>query len=64
LNDGLPAGATPLDGDELEVMIPTHLVNRGQLNEWKQQNIESALLWLKAQRHPRPLDKAWPRELH
>lgn len=45
-------------------MIPTHLVNRGQPNEWEQQNIESALLWLKAQRHPWPLDEAWPRELH
>ena len=28
LNDGLPDGATPLDGEELEGLLPTHLVNR------------------------------------
>ena len=44
LNEGLPAGATPLDGEELEGLLPTHLVNRSQLNEWEQQNIEAALL--------------------
>jgi hypothetical protein len=33
LNDDLPVGATPLDGEELERLLPTHLVNRGQLNE-------------------------------
>ena len=58
LNDGLPDGATPLDGEELEGLLPTHLVNRGQLNEWEQQNIEAALLWLSRQRRPRPLEEA------
>ncbi|MEA5414866.1 mobile mystery protein B [Synechococcus sp. BA-132 BA5] len=64
LNDGLPAGATPLDGEELEGLLPTHLVNRSQLNEWEQQNIEAALLWLSQQRRPRPLEEAWLRRLH
>lgn len=64
LNDGLPAGATPLDGGELEGLLPTHLVNRSQLNEWEQQNIESALLWLSRQRRPRPLEESWLRRLH
>jgi Fic-DOC domain mobile mystery protein B len=64
LNDGLPDGATPLDGEELEGLLPTHLVNRGQLNEWEQQNIEAALLWLSRQRRPRPLEEAWLRRLH
>jgi Fic-DOC domain mobile mystery protein B len=64
LNDGLPDGATPLDGEELEGLLPTHLLNRGQLNEWEQQNIEAALLWLSRQRRPRPLAEAWLRRLH
>ena len=64
LNDNLPAGATPLDGEELEGLLPTHLVNRSQLNEWEQQNIESALLWLSRQRRPRPLEESWLRRLH
>jgi Fic-DOC domain mobile mystery protein B len=64
LNDGLPLGATPLDGEELEGLVPTHLVSRGQLNEWEQRNIESALLWLNRQRRPRPLEEAWLRRLH
>ena len=50
LNDGLPAGATSLDGEELEGLLPSHLVSRSQLNEWEQQNIEAALLWLSRQR--------------
>ena len=56
LNDGLPAGATQLDGEELEGLLPSHLVSRSQLNEWEQQNIEAALLWLSRQRRPRPLE--------
>lgn len=64
LNDALPAGATPLDGDELEGLLPTHLVDRSQLNEWEQRNIESALLWLSRQRRPSPLQEAWLRRLH
>ena len=64
MNDDLPVGATPLDGKELEGLLPTHLVNRSQLNEWEQQNIEAALLWLSRQRRPRPLEEAWLRRLH
>ena len=64
LNDALPAGATPLDGEELEGLLSTHLVDRSQLNEWEQRNIESALLWLSRQRRPSPLQEAWLRRLH
>ena len=64
LNDGLPAGATSLDGEELEGLVPSHLVNRSQLNEWEQQNIEAALLWLSRQRRPQPLEESWLRRLH
>lgn len=41
-----PEGATPLDPDEIEGLIPTHVVNRDQLNELEQQNIAEAEIWL------------------
>jgi hypothetical protein len=34
-----PPDATPLDPDEAEGLIPSHIATRGQLNEWEQQNI-------------------------
>jgi len=64
LNEGLPAGATSLDGEELEGLLPSHLVSRSQLNEWEQQNIEAALFWLSRHRRPRTLEEAWLRRLH
>lgn len=39
-------GGTPLDPDEIEGLIPTHIVNRSQLDELEQENILSAQLWL------------------
>jgi len=41
-----PDGATPLDPDEIEGLIPTHIVNRDQLNELEQENITQARIWL------------------
>ena len=41
-----PDGATPLDLDEIEGLIPTHIVNRNQLNELEQENITQARIWL------------------
>lgn len=46
LNGPEPGGNTPLEPDELEGLIPTHLVNRGQLDEWEQTNILKAHEWV------------------
>jgi len=35
MNWDYPPGATPLDPDEAEGLIPKHIVNHGQLNEWE-----------------------------
>lgn len=35
-------GTTLLDPDEIEDLIPTHIVNRHQLNELEQENISQA----------------------
>jgi len=34
-----PPGATPLDPDEADGLIPSHIANHGQLYEWKMVNI-------------------------
>jgi len=34
-----PAGATPLDPDEAQGLVPRHISTQGQLNEWEQQNM-------------------------
>lgn len=45
--DDLPAGATPLDPDEAEGLIPDHVSTRGELNAWEQLNIEKGAEWLR-----------------
>jgi Fic-DOC domain mobile mystery protein B len=38
-------GATPLDPDEAVGIIPTHIVNHGQLNEWELTNVLNGERW-------------------
>lgn len=57
-------GATPLDPDEIEGLIPTHIVNRGQLNELEQENIIQAQLWLDSSRFSKVNDAVFLRNLH
>lgn len=59
-----PEGATPLDPDEIEGLIPSHIVNRGQLNELEQQNIADAELWLLSARFDAIHDESQLRKLH
>ncbi len=69
-----PEGATPLDPDETAGLIPSHITTQAQLNEWEQNNILEAELWV-AQRgwttelileqsfiqqlHKKMFDKTW-----
>ncbi|WP_308365488.1 MULTISPECIES: mobile mystery protein B [unclassified Microbulbifer] len=59
-------GATPLDPDEMEGLRFKHIVNRRQLDELEQKNIEEGLLWLGRIRRRGfdPLSEAFARELH
>jgi len=67
-----PAGATPLDPDEAQGLVPRHISTQGQLNEWEQQNILRAEEWVFSRRrgdvltvdfikrlHRRMFDKTW-----
>ena len=41
-----PSGAMPLDPDEMDGLIPSHITTQGQLNEWEQANILEAEKWI------------------
>jgi len=41
-----PTGATPLDPNEIDGLIPPHITTQGQLNEWEAANILRAQNWL------------------
>ena len=38
-------GATPLDPDESDGLIPSHITTMSELNEWEQANIVQAERW-------------------
>lgn len=58
-------GNTPLDEDEAEGLIPSHIASRADLNAWEQANIAAAVEWLARRRRAKPvLSEAFVRELH
>jgi Fic-DOC domain mobile mystery protein B len=40
-----PPGATPLDPDEAEGLIPDHITTQGQLNRWELRNVLAGETW-------------------
>ena len=40
-----PEGATPLDPDETEGLLLTHITTRGELDRWEQENIRQGYEW-------------------
>ena len=44
-----PDGATLIDPDEAEGLMPTHITTQNQLNEWEQSNILEAERWVSRQ---------------
>jgi Fic-DOC domain mobile mystery protein B len=59
-------GITPIDPDEIDGLIPTHIVTQAELNEWEQANIVDAQLWLN-NKQPKPdeiLDQLFIKRLH
>lgn len=57
-------GQTPIDADEAADLIPDHLANQGQLNQWEQQNIVDAITWLSSTSPRDTLSEAFCRALH
>lgn len=61
---GEPAGATPLDPDDIDGLKFAHVRTRGELDELEQVNIESGLLWLGRRRKTDILTARFVRDLH
>jgi Fic-DOC domain mobile mystery protein B len=62
-----PPGSTPLDPDEADALVPTHITTQGELNAWEQLNISRASAWVLSRRR-RPamtvLTASFASELH
>lgn len=61
--EGGPAGATPIDADEADQLLPSHIRTREELNLWEQENILRAAAWAQRARAP-ALDELTIRKLH
>lgn len=58
-----PPGATPLEPEEAQGLLPGHITLQRELNEWEQANIAVAAAWLRRSRLD-PLDLLAVRRLH
>lgn len=59
-----PAGATPLDPDEMEGLRIGHIATREELNRFEQDNINDALQWLGSRRKRDVLTEQFIKTLH
>ncbi len=59
-----PRGATPLAMEELELLIPQHINNRKDLDEWEANNIVKAMEWLYVKYHKKFLSIDFIKRLH
>jgi Fic-DOC domain mobile mystery protein B len=59
-----PEGATPIDPDETEGLLLTHITTRTELDRWEQDNIVEALTWLDRTKPTEILNEPFIRKLH
>ena len=59
-----PEGATPLDVNEIEGLIPTHITKRHELDRWEQENINEALAWIDHRKPKDILNERFIKSLH
>jgi len=59
-----PEGATPLDSDEIEGLLLTHITTRGELDRWEQDNIVRSLSWLARTKPNDIFTEKFIRDLH
>jgi Fic-DOC domain mobile mystery protein B len=59
-----PEGATPLDPNETEGLLLTHITTRAELDRWEQDNIVESLAWLDRRRPSDILNEPFVKELH
>ena len=59
-----PEGATPLDPNEIEGLLLTHITTRSELDRWEQDNINEALAWLEQRKPKDILNESFMKLLH
>lgn len=59
-----PAGATPLDPDEMDGLKIKHVTTRQELDRWEQDNINDAIQWLEKRRKTDILTELFIKTLH
>lgn len=59
-----PPGATALDADESQGLIPRHITTQAELNEWEQANLIEGTQWAFRQSRRDLLDEVFLRDLH
>ena len=57
-------GTTPIDPDETDGLLLTHITTRGELNRWEQDNIAEAMAWLDQAKPKEILNERFIRKLH
>lgn len=58
------AGATPLDPDEAQGLVPVHITTQADLNAWEQLNIAQGDRWAARQKNRSLLEEGFLRDLH
>lgn len=59
-----PPGATPLEPEELDDLIPNYITTRGELNELEHKNIQEAIRWIRNKKSFDVTDPGFIHELH
>lgn len=57
-------GATPIDPDEAEGLLLTHITTHGELNRWEQDNIVEAMVWIDKTKPTNILNEQFIKLLH
>ena len=55
---------TPSGSDEAQGLVPKHILNHGQLNEWEFQNVLKGERWAFDRKHKNTLEIQFIRQLH
>ncbi|MBW2174496.1 MAG: mobile mystery protein B [Deltaproteobacteria bacterium] len=59
-----PEGATPIDLDEEEGLLLTHITTQGELDRWEHDNIVEALAWIEKTKPTDILNEQFIKQLH
>jgi Fic-DOC domain mobile mystery protein B len=59
-----PIGATPLDPNEIDGLLLTHITTRSELDRWEQDNINEALAWLEQRKSKDIFNESFMKQLH